>query len=217
MGAYLGAGLGDIMPRMATLPIKCQCGRLRGAVRGATPARVTHAMCYCKDCQAFAHHLDRAADTLDAHGGTELCQVPPRLVEFEQGADQLACIRLAEGGILRWYAKCCNTPIANTPASRRIAFVGLLHGVLADTAEVRSALGPVRLCTFKESATGDVNALAELPGLTPLSMLRFGLKLLGSFVSGRYRLNPFFDAHGGPLATPRTLAETERAALPPYA
>lgn len=203
---------------MATLPIKCGCGRLRGAAHGITRGKVERTICYCKDCQAFAHHLGRATGTLDANGGTELYQMPPRLLEFEHGAEQLACLRLTERGPLRWYAKCCNTPIGNTPSSRRIAFVGLIHGVVdgAAKAAAQAALGPVRARIFKESAVGDVGALARLPGLTLGAVLRMGLRIVGALVSGRYRFNPFFDAHGTPLATPRPLEEAERAALAPY-
>ena len=207
------------MHRMATLPIKCQCGRLRGVARGITPDAIEHAICYCQDCQAFAHHLGRDADTLDANGGTELCQLPSNLLEFEQGAEQLACIRLTGRGPLRWYARCCNTPIGNTPPSRRVSFVGLIHTCVdgAAAAPAQAALGPVRARLFKESASGDAEALQGLPGLSPGSLLRLGRRALGSLVSGRYRFNPFFDAHGAPRATPRRLADDERAALAPYA
>ena len=203
---------------MPTLPIKCDCGRLRGAAYGVAPGKVEHAICYCKDCQAFAHHLGRAADTLDANGGTELCQLPPRRLEFEQGADQLACLRLTARGPLRWYAKCCNTPIGNTPPSRRIAFVGLVLGAAdgAAKADRQAALGPVRSRIFKESAIGDARTLEGYPGLTLWTVLRMGLLIVGALVSGRYRFNPFFDAHGTPLATPRKLEDAERAALAPY-
>lgn len=203
---------------MPTLPVQCECGRLRGAAHGVAPGKVEHAICYCKDCQAFAHHLGRAADTLDANGGTELCQLPPRHLEFEQGAEQLACLRLTERGPLRWYAKCCNTPIGNTSPSRRIAFVGLVLSAVdgAAKAERQATLGPVRAHVFKESASGDARALEGLPGLTPGVVLRTGLRIVGALVSGRYRFNPFFDAHGTPLTAPHRLEGAERAALPPY-
>lgn len=48
------------------LPLRCSCGALRGVLRGMSPARGNRVVCYCRDCQAFAHFLDRD-EILDAH------------------------------------------------------------------------------------------------------------------------------------------------------
>src|SRR5688572_12534539 len=103
----------------ADLPVRCSCGTLRAVVRGASGGRGNHVVCYCDDCQSFAHFLERADDTLDAHGGTEIYQMSPARLEIIDGADRLACVRLAPKGLLRWYAACCRTPIGNTLASRQ--------------------------------------------------------------------------------------------------
>lgn len=41
-----------------------------------------------------------------------------------QAAENLACLRLTDKGLLRWYSTCCQTPIGNTSANWKISFVG---------------------------------------------------------------------------------------------
>ena len=42
-----------------TAELRCHCGKVEGHVADAAPKTVNHAICYCDDCQAFAHHLRR--------------------------------------------------------------------------------------------------------------------------------------------------------------
>lgn len=66
-------------------------------------------------------------------------------------------MRLSEKGLLRWYAKCCNTPIGNTLADYRISFIGLLHDCLTRTGEsLDESFGPVRARSFTAAAHGNV-------------------------------------------------------------
>jgi len=39
-------------------PLQCQCGTLKGFVDD--PQRANRAVCYCNDCQAFAHFLGKS-------------------------------------------------------------------------------------------------------------------------------------------------------------
>ncbi|HVJ30013.1 MAG TPA: DUF6151 family protein, partial [Gammaproteobacteria bacterium] len=82
------------MSQTAELPLRCQCGAVRGVVRDALPRKVNHCFCYCDDCQAFVHFLGRADDILDAHGGTELTQMSQANVRFTAGIDKIAAMRL---------------------------------------------------------------------------------------------------------------------------
>jgi hypothetical protein len=82
------------------------------------PQNANRGVCYCKDCQAFAHFLGKDGETLDERGGTDVTQVLPKNIAFTQGTEILACIRLTEKGLLRWYAGCCNTPVVNTQGAR---------------------------------------------------------------------------------------------------
>ena len=68
----------------------------------------------------FAHFLERAEDVLDGYGGTEVLQLSQGRLRLERGSDRLACLRLTPRGLLRWYAGCCDTPIGNVPAQRRL-------------------------------------------------------------------------------------------------
>ena len=204
--------------RMVAIPIRCECGAVRGRLRDARPGTVVRLVCYCKDCQAFAHYLGRVEATLSANGGTEICQVAPRMLGFERGAAELACLRLTSSGPLRWHTKCCKTPIGITPASRRLPFVGLVGDCFADApaADVKAACGPVRMHIFKASATGDQRALDGLPGMQPARLLRLALRMGGALLTGRYRQNPFFEPGGAPVAPPHVVTDEERASLSPY-
>src|SRR5450432_3257521 len=109
-------------------PLQCRCGTLRGLVD--EPQSANRVVCYCKDCQAFAHFLGRDSEILDELGGSEVIQTLPKNVTFTQGVESLACIRLTEKGLLRWYAKCCNTPVGNTLGAYKMSFIGLVHTCL---------------------------------------------------------------------------------------
>ena len=58
------------------LPLRCQCGRMRGVASHVSPSSGFRFVCYCGDCQAFARFLDRA-DVLDHAGGTDIFHMPP--------------------------------------------------------------------------------------------------------------------------------------------
>src|ERR1700755_366698 len=117
------------------LPLQCRCGRVRGVARDMTPSIGFRFVCYCKDCQAFAHFLKRP-DVLDAAGGTDIVQIPPRHLRLTAGADAVRCLRLSNR-VYRWYTDCCRTPIANT-AGPRFPVVGPIHSFMSDGAEGRT-------------------------------------------------------------------------------
>src|SRR5216683_8060072 len=136
-------------------PLQCRCGTLKGYVAHST--RVNRCVCYCRDCQAFAHFLGRPSEILDAQGGTDVIQTRPANVTFAQGQDAFACMRLTERGLLRWYAACCNTPVGNTLSNFRVSFVGLVHSCLEGTGgSLDDSLGPVRARVNTKSAKGEV-------------------------------------------------------------
>jgi hypothetical protein len=102
---------------MADIPLRCSCGRVRGVARAVLPSAGFRFVCYCNDCQPFARFLERP-DILDAGGGMDIFQLPPGQVTFTAGLDALRCVRLSSK-VLRWFADCCRTPIANTAADPR--------------------------------------------------------------------------------------------------
>lgn len=199
------------------LPLRCECGALRGVLRGASPRGGNRVVCYCDDCQAWAHFLDRAGSVLDAHGGTDVFQTSPARVAITGGAEQLACARLRPGGLVRWYSGCCRTPLGNTLASRIVPFVGLVRrgclGVAGAGPSGEEALGPVRARVFGRFARGDRSQLGAHDRVPPSQILRLAALALAAAVRGDSRRSPFFGPSGELAATPRVLAPEELAAV----
>jgi hypothetical protein len=201
----------------ADLPLRCECGALRGVARGISPERGNHIVCYCDDCQSFAHFLGRADRILDPRGGTDIFQTSPARVELTEGREQLACIRLTGRGPLRWYAACCRTPIGNTPATRQVPFVGLIRACLDPASGGRArddALGPVRAPVFPRFAKGGGAPPRAGRGALPRVFLQFVRLTLAARLRGDHRRSPFFDARSGaPAATPHVLSAEELRAV----
>ncbi|MEP7245903.1 MAG: DUF6151 family protein, partial [Gammaproteobacteria bacterium] len=134
-------------------PLQCRCGTVKGAVEN--PRGAHRVICYCKDCQAFAHFLGRADDVLDERGGSDIVQVLPRNITFTQGIEALACMRLTQKGLVRWYTSCCKTPVGNTLATPKVSFIGLVHSCLDNPGKpLDEAFGPIRACVNTKGAKG---------------------------------------------------------------
>jgi hypothetical protein len=190
-------------------PLQCRCGTLKGHV--SPPDMVTRAVCYCKDCQAFARFLERPDDAvLNESGGTEIIATLPGHVHFTQGMEALVCMSLSDHGLLRWYARCCNTPVGNTPRDFKISYVGLIHSCLAKhNPSLEDSFGPVRMVLQTGSAKGKVKST---PVSNFISLLAIMKSVLGARMSGRYKSNPFFVKDSGtPIRQPRVLTKAERA------
>ena len=192
--------------------LRCNCGKLEGKIDLA--GSLNRALCYCKDCQAFAHFLGDK-DILDAHGGSDIVQIRPGALTFTKGSEHLACMRLSPKGMLRWYARCCNTPIGNTPPDYHLAFVGLIHNCLDhDSTALEQAFGPVRV---RVNLGGAKPVNGSMPTSTPLATLalfaRFGAIMAGARISGSYRKTPFFSAEGEPVVVATVLSKAERKRL----
>jgi len=200
---------------MPDLVLACSCGAVRGVVRDLSLQRGNHLVCYCDDCQSFAHALGRAAEVLDAHGGTEILQTSPARVSIEKGNEHLACLRLRPNGLLRWYADCCRSPLGNTQAAGRVPFVGLFCNALGPSpAEVAAALGPVRARVNARFAQGDRSEIDAFERWSVPMILRFARIVLGAWLRGDARRSPFFSPRtGSPIAVPRLLTEAELVAV----
>jgi hypothetical protein len=188
-------------------PLRCRCGTLKGYV--SHPEKVSRGVCYCRDCQAFAHFLGTTGDILDGMGGTDVVATRPKYVTFTQGVDALACMSLTETGMLRWYASCCNTPIGNTPRDFKVSHVGLIHTCLKDpTTTLESSFGPVRMRVNTKHAKGKPKSM---PISTIASVFRFMSSLIRARLDGSYKSTPFFDPdRGTPFVTPTVLTSSER-------
>lgn len=187
--------------------ITCRCGALRGRVVDLSPADCSRVSCYCRDCRAYLRWL--GADTLlDAHGGTEIIQLAPRQLTIEQGAEQLRCVRLSEKGLMRWYAACCRTPVANA-VSGKVPFVGVAKVMLPDVGEADT--GP---------AVGVHGRLAPggcPPGVharAPLGLILHASRLmLRWWWRGMGQPSALYDEHARPRVVPEVLDASTRASL----
>lgn len=172
--------------------------------------KANRAVCYCKDCQAYAHALGRSGDILDEMGGTDVVATLAKYVTFTQGIEALACLSLSPNGLLRWYAKCCDTPVGNTSRNAKVSYVGLVHTCLEDpSATLESSFGPVRMRVNTQSARGKPNST---PIRTVACVVRLATSLLRARLDGGYKVTPFFlPERGTPVVPPRVLTADERA------
>jgi hypothetical protein len=196
------------------VPLRCQCGRVRGVASDVSPFSGFRFVCYCKDCQLFARFLQRA-DVLGPAGGTDIFQMPPGRVKLTAGADAMQCLSLSSK-VLRWYTGCCRTPIANTAANPGFPVIGVIHSFIDREAGGRSkdeVFGPALCRIYERSAGGALPPDAPGPP-SPKLFARRASMMLGWWVRGLGRPTPFFDERtNAPRAVPRVLTPSERAAL----
>ena len=163
--------------------LRCHCGSVLGSVDFSRPSLV-HVVCHCDDCSAYARHIG-------SDQATEIVQATPAQVKIVAGTEHLRCLRLTEGGLTRWFAGCCMTPLANTSRYAWMPFVGVMSCVLAS--EDEALLGPAR----------HANGSHPTPWGT---MLRSAWSLLLGLVLRRHRPNAFFAENGEFLARPERLS-----------
>jgi len=189
-----------------THAIQCQCGQLQGTLSAAS---VTRLNCHCRDCQAYAHALGNAERILDDHDGTNVVITLQQYVSITKGEELLACLSLSEQGILRWYASCCNTPIANTARDPQLSYVALLHTALGKSAASLDAqFGAKRALINTKHARGKVSASA-LDGL--FATARIITAVIKARANGSWQRSPFFRSGSSqPAAIPRVLGAEER-------
>jgi hypothetical protein len=189
-------------------PLQCLCGTIKGFVD--EPQRANRAVCYCRDCQAFAHFLGKSDEILDELGGSEVIQVLPKNVTFTQGTEALACMRLTGKGLLRWYAGCCNTPIGNTLDNFKISFIGLVHTCLETPGRsLDDSFGPVRVWVNTKGAKGNPKPKTVGIGTT---ILWFLANVAKARIDGSYKQTPLFLVDKGtPIVSPRVLSPEELA------
>ena len=192
-----------------SIELRCSCGEVRGTATDLSPRTVNRIVCYCNDCQAFAHQLKRT-DLLDAKGGSDIVQMAPAALSFTQGQHRIVGLRLKPNGLYRWYANCCNTPVGNT-LTPTIPFVGLLAPAF-DKARWDEAVGAPSGAIFGKFAVGE-----PPPGSTgrnlPLLLRAIG-RLLGWRLRGRAWPHPFFSRETGtPVYAVTVLSKEQREAL----
>lgn len=184
-------------------PIKCACGTVKGLVLAGAPSN--RVRCYCTDCRAFGRFLGAQSKVLDSQGGTEIIQAAQYRVRFTQGLDHVAAIQLSEKGMVRWYARCCNTPIGNTMRDSKWSFIGLIS----------SCLTPERLDQDFGSAIAALGTDTALGNPKPKqhgvlsTVAKFALIVIPARLSGSYKDTQLFTSAGAPIAVPRVLLASE--------
>ncbi|MBA85405.1 DUF6151 family protein [Thalassobius sp. S69A] len=193
------------------LELGCKCGQVRIALDAAGARAATRLRCYCKDCQAAARHLGY---DLPGHAGTELIQTTPDHLRIVQGQENLEILRLSPKGLCRWYATCCGTPMMNSLPKRGLPFAGLVvHEGEQDA--VQRSVGKLRGHAFTKYAPKGRGAPARDVNYNGIG-LGIIRRMLGAFLSGRFRRNALLGADGGWIAPVRVLSlEKRRAATPP--
>jgi hypothetical protein len=193
--------------------LRCRCGEVRARVTDASPRTVNHIVCYCDDCQAFAHQLGRA-DLLNPQGGSDIVQLAPASLAFLQGQQRIVGLRLSPKGLFRWYASCCNTPVGNT-LSPAIPFVGIVaQGFDHATQRAEEVFGPPSGAILGKYAIGEPPAGST--GLNLSLLLRAIGKVFGWRLRGKAWPHPFFEkAKDEPVYPFTVLSREEREALRP--
>lgn len=206
----------------ADIPLRCTCGALHGTALAVSPDTGCRVVCYCDDCQAFARFLGGPPNILDEWGGTDIFQMAPSRVRITGDLDALACMRLSEKGLYRWYCGKCKTPIGNT-VGPRVPFVGLIHSFMDHEADGRArdrdrdrdreaVLGKPLGYVQRKFAVGT----PPNPGNASLyGVIGRSAKLLTKWwLTGAGWPSPFFDEKTrAPRVTPRVLTVAERRAL----
>ncbi len=159
------------------------------------------------------HHLGRA-ELLDAHGGSDVVQVAPAALSFDQGVDQIVGVRLSPKGLFRWYASCCKTPLGNTLGTA-VPFVGITVQTFAvPRAEVDEIFGASLGSVRGEFAIGEPPPGSTTP---PFRVIARALRRILSWrLRGQTWPHPFFDrATKAPTHSVTVLSRSEREALRP--
>lgn len=196
---------------MQAMQIQCECGKFSAELTAFprnTPGRL---VCYCDDCQSYAHYLGRA-DLLDANGGTEVIPAYPRDVKILSGKEQLKCMRLSPKGMFRFYTACCKTPVGNTrPMSPWIGVSRRMY-TAKDPGQLDRAFKSVRSSIMGSHAKGTP------PKGTPKTFNAKAFAAVMPFLlKGKllktYLPSPFFAEDGRtPIVAPHVLTMDERQA-----
>lgn len=126
--------------------------------------------------------------------GVDLYQTAPDHINVQTGKALLVPKQFTEkGGVYRWHASCCNTPMFNTMKSPAFFFAGVLTINLTD----KAPLGPVVVEAFVAGEDGK-----QRHKNLPTMLWRFMKREARARLTGRNRKNWFFGRDGKPVATP---------------
>jgi len=195
---------------VSDLSLKCRCGEFRAVVKNVEQSTGGRAICFCDDCQAYAHALGRAKEILNEFGGSDITPTMPSHFKIVSGGERLKLVKLSDDGLNRFYVECCQTPVANTPGPQ-IPYLGLFSLLAEDTRK----LGPVRFGLQAKYAIG--NPPPPKSQKIGLGAILWMMKFMSrAFFKGAAKPHPFFTEAGLPVAAVRVLTPEERDRLRPY-
>lgn len=183
-----------------TLHLACACGELRARLVDIAVNDGVHVVCHCDDCRAnmtALGHTDPGAE------GVDLFQTTPDKVRIDKGGENLAILRLTPKGVLRWYAKCCSTPLWTTMGTRTIPAMAVQTRNITES----DTLGPVTVRAFVQESGRPMrheNAVGWMTGLMARSAR--------AWISGRWKTSELFDDDGHPTRPVHLATRQERAA-----
>ncbi|SDW57684.1 hypothetical protein SAMN05444358_1011196 [Ruegeria halocynthiae] len=181
------------------LTFSCDCKTLSGRIKEHGVKSGTHVVCYCHDCRAAQLYFKQPDP---APGPVEIFQMAPEDIEIETGAEHLAVMQLSPKGMLRWYAKCCNAPLATTPMTPKFPFAGFIVKRILNP----DVLGPITTRGFVPGPDGKQSH--EKLRYAVVGLLK---RTLRSRLSGSWKKTPFFKFETGePVAHPTVLTKEER-------
>lgn len=185
---------------------------MRGIASDVSGPAGNRLICMCDDCQTYGQWLG-AEKILDENGGTEVYQTTPSQLRFTHGLEHLRCVRLSPRGLMRWYAGCCRTPVANCLHRPRLPFAGLHMRFVDPSLDARgrdASFGP--LLARVQARWGKPPLPADAHPRAPMGiMLRAVRQLAGGLIRGRHHPSPFFEpTSGAPVVEPTVLTLEER-------
>lgn len=192
---------------MADLEIACVCGQVKGVFRNTGPGYGSRVICYCRDCQAAAHHLGHP-EALDECGGTDLFITTPERMELQSGADKLGCFRFSPNGPRRWYTTCCNTHLGNTTQDAATPFISL--NLACATPGTRPVVGQSARGMMVRDARNEPNLPRKIAGMSRKLLFEVVLRTLLATLRGKRGTTPFVR-DGKPVAEAVMLSREVRA------
>lgn len=189
---------------MAEIKLACDCGKVQGQAHDMDAQKGNRLTCCCSDCQAFAHYLTGLGrgnnpTILDQYAGTDIFQMPISKLTIDQGVEEIACMRLSEKGMNRWYTKCCNTPIGNTLGGN-MPFIGVVHNFMRHQTSRVDEIGQNRAYVQTKGIKAQIPT--ALKGASSKAILRSISKLISWKLKGFHRPSVFFTQEGHSIVTP---------------
>ncbi|MBR0551194.1 hypothetical protein J7S20_01600 [Sphingomonadaceae bacterium LXI357] len=183
---------------------------MTGKLRDVDTLTGDHLVCHCSDCLAFVRFCDpdRVPAVID---GVQLFQTRVSRMAITLGKELIACVHLTDKPMLRWYSKCCRTPLFHTVHSGWYPFV-TIHVAILDYDRRAAAIGEPRGHTFVSNVPAALRNFREVSRFG--IMARFTVRMWNDLVSGDFRRAELFEpASLKPIVEPRRLTISERAEL----